>query len=97
MKKIALALALVFGFAGIASATDRVVERVRVLDRYGRVQVVERVVDDHDFREVRRVRRFRDRRGRVVERVVDRRGRVVERVIVEDRVRVVRPRFFFSF
>jgi hypothetical protein len=100
MKKFIMAAMLVLGCVGVANATDRV-ERVRVVDRYGRVQVVERVVvDDHDVERVervRRVQRFR-RGGRVVERVVDRRGRVVERVVVEDRVIVRRrPFFFFGF
>lgn len=109
MKKLALAFALVLGVASVAGATDRV-ERVRVVDGHGRVQVVEKVVrrpvrrvervevvDDYGHvRDEVRVQRIRRRDGRVVERVVDR-GRVVERVIVDDRRFFFRPRFFFGF
>ncbi len=84
LKKIALAVVVVGGMAASALATDRV-ERVRVVDRHGNVQIVERVEVRRVRRPVRRVVRVRDRRGNIVEKVIiddGRRQRIVSQRIV---------------
>ena len=84
MKKIALALVLIFAVAGVASATDCVRERIVV------PRVVEKIVEVREVPHVRIVERVRDDYGyhNRVERIVVRKDvQRVQKVVKVEKVR----------